>query len=154
MNHETTIQKIQSLVPDVMKLEFGCEVKSKHTFHKVRNAKMLAYAGWGSIQVQERIDTSENKEEYEKDYGHSDITYYEPDTFKILGKPITLAVVIKSVIKSQPKRFGASTVDNQIKMTEPLNRTFLRLIERWNLSQDNFNDQSDETKEFIGELLN
>jgi len=148
MNHETTIKQIQELVPNVMALEFGCEVKLKHTFRKVRNAKVLAHMGGGCFQVQERIDTSKNEEEYKKDYGHCEITDYEPDSFEIIGSPITIAVILLALYKISDNNFYVSYEGNIVDGTDE------DIYSNWNLSKDNFNDQSEETKTFIGELFN
>ena len=150
MTHEETKQRIQELVPSVMELEFGCEVKLKHTFHKVRNAKVLAHTGGGRFQVQERIDTSTNEEEYEKDYGHCEITYYEPNSFEILGKPITLAVVLRAIQEAQ---IGLILVSQNGRFHKRVGVQQHIELGDWNLSKDNFNDQSEETKTFIGGLL-
>jgi len=146
MTHEETIKRIQELVPSVMELEFGCEVKLKHTSRKVRNAKVLVHTGDGRFQIQERIDTSINEEEYKKDYGRCEIAYYEKDSFEILGKPITLAVVIMAINQKYIE-------SNNVWFVYDLRQTQLSGIEKWNLSKDNFNDQTEETKTFIGGLL-
>ena len=167
MNHETTIKRIKELVPDVMKLEFGCELKLIHTSHKVRNAKVLAHMGGGSFRVQERIDTSKNEEEYEKNYGHCDIAYYEPNSFEIIGKPITLSVVLLALGKAKIDVGASVSFRNDGELAhifpkgaslkpEPIKNTHISVDTRralWNLKKDNFNDQSEETKTFIGELL-
>ena len=147
MNHEETIKRIQELVPSLMALEFGCEVRRKYPSRKIRYAKVLAHIGGGNFQVQERIDSSTNEEEYEKDYGHCEITHYEPDSFEVLGKPITLAVVLMAINQKYIE-------SNNVWFVYDLRQTQLSGIEKWNLSKDNFNDQSEDTKTFIGNLLN
>ena len=150
MTHEETIKRIQELVPSIMELSFGCEIKRDYdTFPKVRNAKVLDHIGGGSFQVQERIDTSKNEEEYKKDYGHCEITYYEPDSFTILGKPITLAVVLMAIGDKQ----GRLNVDTAGRILVFNSFGNWGIYGYWNLSKDNFNDQSEETKAFIGGLL-
>ena len=56
---------------------------------------------------------------------------------EILGKPITIGVVLRAL---KPK----IDMDTYV---------ISSLLEDWNLSKDNFNDQSEETKSFIGGLL-
>ena len=156
MTHEETIELIQKLVPSVMELDFGCEVKLKYISRKVRNAKVLAHYGGGKYQVQERIDSSTNEEEYEKDYGHCEITYYEPDSFEILGKPITLGVVFQAIhasmisLNQDDYKKQESSHDLIDYFSTPEGGVYGPC---WNLSKDNFNDQSEETKTFIGGLL-
>ena len=152
MTHEETIKRIQELVPSIMALEFGCEVKLKYTSRKVRNAKVLAHYGGGKYQVQERIDSSKNEEEYEQNYGHCEITYYEPDSFEILGKPITLSVLCLALENNKTEVILTICSDGM--HIGHFDQKGYYTYCYWNLSKDNFNDQSEETKTFIGGLLN
>ena len=132
MNHETTIKRIQELVPDVMKLEFGCEFMyegKKCTFIQSSIKDYIDFLEEDAVAVQ-----TAPAEWIEKD-------------IKILGKPITLAVVMRAIDKKHEGALFATLASNGW-LHFGSKRTF------WNLSQDNFNDQSDETKAFIGELLN
>ena len=61
----------------------------------------------------------------------------------ILGKPITLAVVLMAIRQSQSVWIGFKLRETQV-----------LVLEDWNLSKDNFHDQTDETKNFIEGLLN
>jgi len=137
MTHEETIKRIQGLTGG-MELEFGCEVM--YEWENGEKSKMVVVGKIGEDFIL-------------TDYQSSFCDDANETNFEILGKPITLAVTIMAVNKSQPKIFGAATVDNQLSMTEPLHRDLLRLVRHWNLSKDNFNDQSEETKTFIGGLL-
>ena len=121
MTHEETIKRIQKLVPSVMELEFGCRIK-----HKKR--------GYGTL-----IDSTHLVFENEKE------SIYAPfidGNCTILGKPITLTVVLRAIDESRNVWLGFELRNQQ-----------LILLEDWNLSKDNFNDQSEETKAFIGELI-
>jgi len=133
MNHETTIKRIQELVPDVMALEFGCEV--------------LYGSDFGG---------AEQKVTLGNPYAVKDGKVFNPwngddtdDLLEILGKPITLSVILLAiddeslVIKAKTGQFGTTTREG----------VFVGGLPRWNLSKDNFNDQSEETKTFIGGLL-
>jgi len=155
MNHEETIKRIQELVPSLMALEFGCEVRRKYPSRKIRYAKVLAHIGGGNFQVQERIDSSTNEEEYEKDYGHCEITHYEPDSFEVLGKPITLAVVLLAIGKQLDEDAWEVAINSDGQFIKDWGENKHEMTDYyWNLSKDNFNDQSEETKTFIGNLLN
>jgi len=129
MTHEETIKRIQELVPSIMELEEGCKIK-----HKKR--------GYGTL-----IDSTHLVFENEKE------SIYAPfidGNCEILGKPITLAVVLLALDLRNRCEENNST-ENQtcwcLKNTG-------RICMDWNLSKDNFNDQSEETKTFIGGLLN
>ena len=142
MTHEETIKRIQELVPSIMELEFGCEVDTgvKRIVLEKRGNRIQTYAG--GIVFTNKIEQLGN--------------------FQILGKPITLAVVMLAIatefnpkntstflsIDSNGEFCWTTTTDlrgGTMKITEP--------IVSWNLSKDNFNDQSEETKTFIGGLL-
>jgi len=79
---------------------------------------------------------------------------------EILGKPITLAVVLMAVEKFTGSSddvlyvnsVGLMYIINSNKTQKDFIKQFENCVE-WNLSQDNFNDQSEETKTFIGKLL-
>ena len=137
MNHETAIKRIQELVQSVMALEFGCKVLNKD-LNKVLTVTYLS-------SYNECIHCF-----YEWE---SDSTWiwkkYLENSFEILGKPITLAVILSAiddeslVIEAKTGQFGTTTAEG----------VYVGEHAIWNLSKDNFNDQSDETKTFIGELL-
>jgi len=123
MNHETTIKRIQALVPDVMALEFGCLLRN----------------GTANIRIiKERYDGTVMINDWE---GWQDRKMIE-EKFEILGKPITLAVVLRAIRESQNIWLGFQ-----------LRETQLSVLEGWNLDKDNFNHQSEGTKALIGELL-
>ena len=130
MTHEETIKRIQDLVPSIMELEFGCEV-------------FVQNYGVSSIILHNRSKFTRVESEYPLDIigycGHEYLTNFnEEHITKILGKPITLAVVLLAI---------------EAKMNMKAGNRGGELIELWNLSKDNFNDQSEETKSFIGGLL-
>ena len=131
MNHETTIKRIQELVPDVMALEFGCEVRDGVGLRNL-------YLG-GDYQQMYCYAISINQD-YRQDY-------------KIIGKPITLAVVLLALTikKEYPMTFAEAEKEDMGHDWEKIMYCFRDML--WNLSKDNFNDQSEETKTFIGVLL-
>jgi len=151
MNHETTIKRIQELVPSVMALEFGCEV-------------MYKTSGWGRNKytiTKVMRDDKYRINRLDDIYDLEDMAYgYD---FEILGKPITLAVVMLAIATEyNPKNTSTFlNIDSNGEFcwttTTDLRGGTMKVIEpiiSWNLSNDNFNDQSEETKTFIGVLLN
>ena len=151
MTHEETIKRIQKLVPSVLELEFGCEVLYGSDFgsaeQKVTLGNPYAVKDGKVFNPWNRDDTD--------------------DLLEILGKPITLAVVMMA--------FGKAKIDVGVSVSfrndgelahifpqgaslkpEPIKNTHISVDTRggnWNLSKDNFNDQSEETQSFIGGLL-
>jgi len=79
---------------------------------------------------------------------------------EILGKPITLAVVLMAVEKFTGSSddvlyvnsVGLMYIINSNKTQKDFIKQFENCVE-WNLSKDNFNDQSEETKTFISKIL-
>ena len=145
MNHETTIKIIQELT-DGMKLEFGCEVLD------------LKHQSWGhsdpiiiTLVEYDYLDEHKNPKDALSSFLHyrgnpiikiMTQEILDNEKYTILGKPITLAVVLLAIEKKNKAKL-------ELTVTE-----WGDVLGFWNLSKDNFNDQSDETKEFIGELLN
>jgi len=122
MNHETTIKRIQELVPSVMALEFGCVLKNGTATSRV---------------IKERFDGTVMINDWD---GWQDKKMIE-ENFEILGKPITLAVILLAIEKKNKAMLELTVVE------------WGDILGFWNLSKDNFNDQSEETKTFIGGLL-
>ena len=133
MNHETTIKRIQALVPDVMALEFGCEGENNLTKEK--------------FFIVENCNPMGNKEFDITMFNNKTLYLYEglssDKDIKILGKPITLAITLLAIRQSQNVWLGFK-----------LRETQLSVLEGWNLEKDNFNDQSEGTKVLIGEIIN
>lgn len=136
--------KIQELCPDVMELKFGCEVD----YHGIYIAK------------------TPDDDEYYFAPKETDVNYEAQvfcvnsiDPKQILGSPITLAVVLRAIrLHGNP----AIAVDGDglfgILVGDKYSRTMLwpdagapRQV--WNLEKDNFDDQSQGVKDFIGLLL-
>ena len=131
MTHEETIKRIQKLVPSVMALEFGCEVM--YEWENGEKSKMVVVGKIGEDFIL-------------TDYQSSFCDDANETNFEILGKPITLAVVLRAINQKYIE-------SNDVWFVYDLRQTQLSGMERWNLHKDNFNDQSEETKTFIGGLL-
>jgi len=134
MNHETTIKRIQELVPSVMELSFGCEVIALDDCDVDWNMRV------GDTDV---IDKNNQIK-----FGNAWF-----DIKEILGKPITLAVVLLAIIKNDGLPATFSEAEKGEIGNDWSDMMFRFRDMNWNLSKDNFNDQSEETKTFIGGLL-
>ena len=136
MTHEETIKRIQKLVPSVMALEFGCEfLRHKKVYRYVNACGRDMYR---ALSADNMLDESPN-------------IFME----EILGKPITLAVVLLAIDTKYTEWENPGTPvainskgEFQVWSENPVYKNVF-----WNLAKDNFNDQSEETKTFIGELL-
>jgi len=145
MTHEETIKRIQELVPSVMELEFGCEVFVQN--YIVSSTILLDRSNFARVESEYPLDIigycgSESFTNFNKEH----IT-------EILGKPITLAVVLLAISENRQevihKYVVTVTEDGFMEDTDMNNYNRVQ----WNLSKDNFNDQSEETKAFITNLL-
>ena len=162
MTHETTIKRIQELTGG-MALENGCRISvSAEAEGDCNESTGSAYYSSGIDEVGVII---EGRDEVVFRDGHNlDPIYlssfeegYDEDyemTFKILGKPITLAVVLLALNKAHNEgdENYCVTPNGWICILGAVGRYYHGKA-YWNLSKDNFNDQSEETKSFIGGLL-
>lgn len=130
---DTTKQRIQELVPSVMEIKFGCE----YSFIDRRYpGRAISWLNWNESEIPGR----EHKIEVE-----------------ILGSPITLAVVLQAIEK---KKSGIS-IDSSGRFQILHDSGLLWAKESngvlaitWDLTHDSYDEQSDYTKRFIGDLLN
>ena len=137
MNHEETIKRIQELTGG-MALEKGVEVFVNSDF---------GIQGYGNVQCVQTY-TPENGEV--SLYGHNENgKSYNIKT--ILGKPITLAVILNAIRKGSKVFVFTDKYGEFFEIVEPLHK--YKYLGNWNLFKDNFNDQSEETKAFITNLL-
>ena len=143
MTHEETIKRIQKLVPSVMELEFGCEVTKISN-----NLKNPVFTKGKFIRMDGMRMFCLHKDNtvFETRYGDA--------LTSILGKPITLAVLFQA-FENNNTEVELSIFANKILIGhyEKPNQEGYYTHCYWNLSKDNFNDQSEETKTFIGGLL-
>ena len=138
MNHEKTIKRIQDLVKSVMELKEGCWVR--HKTYKPKNIGKI-------IDVDKGYCIKwEDEKSFETEHTICD--------FKILGCDITIAVVLQALekVNTIEKENYCITPNGGICFMGYAGR-FYHQVSNWNLEKDNFNDQSEETKTFIGELL-
>jgi len=157
MNHEKTIKRIQELVPSVMALEFGCEVRSLKDVQGigaiVLNGDAGKYIGYDNFLFEhaQMFGVSGAGFEWERGFKHQYVSLKNykilKSEFEIIGKPITLAVILLAIHKVSDNNFYVSYEGNMVDGTDET------IYSTWNLSKDNFNDQSEETKTFIGELI-
>ena len=147
MNHKDTIKKIQGLVPDVMKLEFGCriEIPIYHTFNSRSNGTF-----WRMHRLL-TIDSLSGDLILNRDcrYGNKRVT--RNSEMQILGKPITLAVVLRAILKHNHPDSEADGLRLDSDIIFLIKDCFG--FKGWDLLKDDFNDQSEKTKDFVGELL-
>jgi len=132
MNHEETIKRIQELT-NGWALEFGCEV--------IDNMDIVS-------RILEVIPKTRDRQEVRTEHG---IEYV--DDITILGKPITLAVTLSAILKYEGLPITYLEAEEGDVGTDWSDLMYHFRDMNWNLSKDNFNDQTDETKMFIGGLL-
>ena len=147
MNHEKTIKRIQELVPDVMVLEDGCRVTCFEIDFGYSNKEDFIRTFYRPFGIREGYD---KKGEFVDD---GDGYYF--DNINLLGKPITLAVILLAIGKQLDEDAWEVAINSDGQFIKDWGENKHEMTDYyWNLSKDNFNDQSEETKTFIGNLLN
>ena len=125
MNKEQqTIEKIQELVPEIMKLEFGCKVYIKGIREDNPGCEY-------DLVVDERIKDGKITLGY---FGDIPLTEIE-----VLGRSITLEDCLIAIKPYIGKTFKYQSY-------------WLNLVSLWKLGKP-FQDQSQECKNFIGDLI-
>lgn len=135
---DKTKQRIQELVPEVMELKFGCEIE----FDGDSFGTIVGLNSHGWVVANHR-------------HLSSAVLVNAVDVSQILGSPITLAVVLRAIEKANTPYFlELSTYHEELLLGyyEKPKREGYYTHAYWNLTKD-YDDQSEETKAFIGKLL-
>ena len=155
--------RIAELCPDIMELKFGCEVEldtslftGKEEARACLRSKAIVIAyDKGGYNGQDYDDDHANF--YSEDwgiYGDADgLNLENPEDeeyVKVLGSPITLAVVLRAIPHLKPLD-DRNIVVGQAESTG--NRKWMETISRWDLLHDSYDLQSEETKRFVGEII-
>jgi hypothetical protein len=128
-------EKIIEAVPEIMELKFGCKIET--------NKKYSKEFYLGKFSERSYIFCGSNGEFCE--------TYPESkNNIKILGRPIQLADILIAINQKKPRVFIQLDQDGVIYKGEY--ECMDTVLARWDLSKD-FDNQSDETKTFIYNIL-
>jgi len=127
MTHEKTIKRIQELVPSVMALGLKCSECDGDGFTDGHDIPQSHSGDGECLSCPVKVDC--------------DIC----GGTGILGKPITLSHIL---LASKGVMIDTVGIFYDVKTLKALN-----IGCAWNLSEDNFNAQSEETKVFLGGLL-
>lgn len=129
--------KIIELCPDIMELEFGCSL------YQPKHKKTLVYVGKDNGQFAVKFEGDDRL-----------IIADSISDCEILGRPITLADVLRAIANRTDERCITVSCFGQFHEefheedewdTQPLHH-------HWNLLKD-YDDQEQATKDFIGSLL-
>lgn len=135
---DKTKQKIQELVPSIMELKFGCRF-----FFKGNNNGCVALSNgewkrlhflYKPLHLEPKYDTLNRQD------------LIDDNALEILGRPITLADVLLAIKKQNPEW----RPDDFFKATGSIILPFYDIS--WDLTKS-YDDQSQETKDFIGSIL-
>jgi len=157
MNHEETIKRIQELVPSVMELKEGCWIQRNGTRENPQNILYKVLENRGIMTGISINDTSYNKLIC-YDYTFETLKTFRSENEKenpienstILGRPITLEDVLIAI--EQKGYYNNTTMTMYIGGLVDWIDEDNNFLWNWQLNKS-FNDQSEETKTFIGELL-
>ena len=141
------IEYIQKEIPEIMKLEFGCEVECKHLVYKKGillyiNDRDLFIKPFGECKDGEYID---KKLFIKRDDVDVDVNRIDIKSIEIIGRPISLEDVlrvIKILMKKEMEELGMTKLD---KAQEDV-------LNYWKLGQT-IDNQTEETISFLHELL-
>lgn len=138
--------KIQELVPEIMELKEGCQVMvgvNKPLLHTIYG---YDDGMWMAFLNQPFPKSLEANNFY-------DCKFVEgAEGIEILGSPITLAVLLRAILKEKPYSYFVDIRGNFWKWVN-VNEAPIETGAIWNLEHDNYDQQSDECKQFIGSLL-
>jgi len=147
MNIDKLKQVIQKANPEIMELKFGCRIIEKRTT-----------LGWKGIIMSETGQSKAYSKAYSKNFSKDTDEYYiyypesvgisswlKTDEIKSLGRPIRLADVLIVIEK----------LDKALHFCHLAKELCARggLLELWNLKDNNLDSQSDETKQFLIDIL-
>jgi hypothetical protein len=140
MQTDPVKQKIHELCPDVLELKFGCLLLGEDGTTLHFDPYIVTYSVDPLPHVLARTENE----------------FINFQTKEVLGSPITLAVVLRAILKTNPANRTKVTLESSGQFVETLyNGSFSekQLGPTWNLSADNYDQQSEECKRFIGSLL-
>lgn len=168
-------KKIQEANPEIMELKFGCEIELIDTEYgsELFNAVVIA-KNWSGFFYIPFENWSKNPLGSDKYHFHDEPEQREFQQLKILGRPIRLADVLLALQKmdTKPRDFGKKIgyCDfEEFKLDEmgDFRITYKQqgcrcsydcadrhlLFATWNLKDDNLDNQSEETINFLKGLL-
>lgn len=167
---DKTKAKIQELVPEIMKIQKDCEVKKITYKLKIEGKKEILmeekftifdinYSFDGERYHTNGVVYIENKITYpslsDRMFGETGLKNHDNIQYEILGRPITLADVLLAIGKVRLENITLINLEcnGNFVITEfPNNRTEKRIGAKWDLTKP-YDDQSQETKDFIGQIL-
>jgi hypothetical protein len=146
MKPDPVKEKIQSLCPDVMELKFGCMYKDAKGVFTIISAKTMKRSLGNQA---DQLEVSWFASVIATDGERIVEGLIEQDEVEILGSPITLSVVLRAINMKQSTAIGV-TSGGQFYDERTGKMQYWRT---WNLKHDNYDQQRDECKLFIGKLL-
>jgi len=134
--------------PSILDLVFGCEVilSSEEYSKQPRTLKVLDKR---EIKGRDTI-----VEIYERSNNGIGLVFYEDKGhLKIIGRPIRLADVLLAIGTNKVGCDGEGNFSRVRSYEEASKRLSPKLVCKWNLRDDNLNNQSEETITFIHNLI-
>ena len=134
--------EIQTILPEIMELKFGCEIKTKDDFYKVVN--VISYISTNRVEHIKVLDQNYNQQIITGGLLRQD------KDIKILGRPITLEDVLVVVIgdNNPPHEKEGIELEHQI---ITITRGFWG-VPRWKLNKP-LHEQSEELINYLHSLV-
>lgn len=147
MNNDPVKAKIIELVPEIMELKFGNIIR-----HKPPKALGIDYRGRYVHEGRGNRYSNNARLFFRGEGSQTDYSLLVPlDDFENLGRPITLADVLRAIHVGKPYSYFVS-IDGRFWIGEHMDYPIEKLDARWNLATD-YDNQTQEVKTFIGSLL-
>ena len=148
---------IVKVCPDVLELKMGCKIILDGDRHTVlyydRGGK--SFDGEHTEYYGQMLELHSDKNGEVCKYGHEDEDYEMPklSELQILGRPITLADVLRAIDNCNSDNPPALTAEGQFCQYDPENGEMHLTGEYWNLKNDSLDAQSPETISFLEGVL-
>jgi len=157
-NYQKLKQIIQEANPEIMRLDIGCEIKINIPINNIdseiftgivasRLENDICLIAFSGDLLLDTIDIFEENEDGSRkwDEENKSIFPHEDCSYLILGRLIRLADVLLAIGKNRGVMIGASG-DFYTDLSGVMRA-------KWNLKDDNLDNQSEETKKFLEDLL-
>lgn len=135
-NYEKVREEVVRAVPEIMKLEFGCEIKwRQEVWRYVCHGRRPDGENTLMIIGDNKVANINEKEEIR----------LSTDSYEILGRPITIADVLRAMNVKHKEEYSKSLykVDDEL---------LVGLIEKFDLTKD-LSGQSEECLSFLAGIL-
>ena len=121
--------------PSILNLEFGCEV--------IFNTRKLFITGHALSDEKQVLIGDKFESKY----------FVKKSDLEIIGRPIRLADIVLALHTKLSPTQDLIFKEIADKVIQDIRNQIMEVVVRWNLKNDNLENQSEETLQFLAELL-